>query len=250
MPAAGGKIFGLYIYTKSLRARAVKWYTPCTHSQSHRSVPRHRRPLTYRLERAWPSAAGRACTTSSNAIASMRNASDSCSAHALLEQNIVCCCSGTIVTTSQHMLSGASAVVAAAVLTRLLLQEFPWSSAAAAVEESRSVHASAASEEVRWCDEFIFSLLIEAIILPQSFSREDLRKRRVFYCSARRELSNGVWIVRRLPSAASLHNFTPDLSRLMTLTGASRLPRPPLSVRARAPHPRPRRRRPSSCPPA
>ena len=81
------------------------------------------------------------------------------------------------------------------------------------------MHASAASEEVRRCDEFIFSLLIEAIILPQSFSEEDLRKRSVFYCSARRELHNGVSIVLWLRSAASLHYFTPDHSRL-TLTGA------------------------------
>ena len=81
------------------------------------------------------------------------------------------------------------------------------------------MNASAASEEVRRCDEFIFSLLIETIILPQSFSRGVLRRKSWFYCSARRELSNGVLIVRRLPSAASLHNFTPDHSRL-TLTGA------------------------------
>ena len=141
-------------------------------------------------------------------------------AHTLCSnKNIVCCCSGAIVTTSQHLLGGASAVVAAVVLMRQLLQELPWSSAAAAEEESRSVHASAASEEVRRCDEFIFSFLIEAIILPQSFSRGALRERSGLYCSARRELSNGVLIVRRLPSAARLH-FSGPIRPPLTLTGA------------------------------
>ena len=137
------------------------------------------------LERAWRKCCWKSMHHKLKCRCQHGDASDSCSAQALLQQNIVCCCSGAIVTTTQHLLSGASSVVAAVVLMRQLLQEFPWSSAAAVEEESRSVHASAASEEVRRCDEFISSFLIEAIILPQSFSRGVLRRKSWFYCSAR-----------------------------------------------------------------
>ena len=89
--AAGGKCppqaekFSAFLLLSPC-ARAVKRYcTPCAHSQSHRSVACRSRPLTCPVERARRSAAGRACTTSSNAVASMRNASDSCSAQALLQ---------------------------------------------------------------------------------------------------------------------------------------------------------------------